>query len=170
MSARSEKLSSKGWREDGRRLIAEARAGGVCTQCGKKLRSKYPIGDVRRRIFCSSQLYPGRCSDLFYEAHYQSWSVTKRAVMRRVKARFSGTVRCERCQRDPDLLTPGQTSYEFAHITEISAGGDPFDVVNVQLLCLPCHRRKTAAFLRRGTPSRAPPLYHTLEDFSGDVR
>lgn len=30
------------------------------------------------------------------------------------------------------------------HIKELKDGGPPFDRANVQLLCLPCHNRKTA--------------------------
>jgi 5-methylcytosine-specific restriction endonuclease McrA len=124
------------------------------------------VGDARRRVFCWRGVYPDRCNDLFYEAHYRAWSITKRAVLRRVRARFAGSVRCERCKRDPDLVTPGQTSYEFDHIREIAADGDAFDPQNVQLLCLPCHRRKTAAFLRRGVSATLPPLLHQMEDFA----
>lgn len=176
-SKREHRLDSRGWTGKGKALRERARAEGVCAQCGRKLRSKYPVGDERRYLFCWGGVYPNRCSDLFYEAHYQAWGITKRAVLRRVRARFAGQIRCERCQREPkeirqdhDLKGFGTYSshrvgYEFDHIAEIAAGGDPFDIDNIQLLCLACHKRKTAAFLRRKTPSALPPFLLPLETF-----
>jgi 5-methylcytosine-specific restriction endonuclease McrA len=179
MTARSEKLRSKGWTEEGHRLIEEARAKGVCAQCGKRLRSKYPVGDPRRRVFCWNQgNYPDRCSDIFYRLHYQSWNATKYRVLARVRGANGGGIHCERCGRKPkpfrrdvhrswsDLgWTEEHCGYEFDHILEISAGGDPLDPSNVQLLCYQCHRRKTVSFMRRGTPSLPSPIDHVLEDF-----
>lgn len=180
MSARSEKLKSKGWTDDGWRLIEAARAKGVCAHCGKTLRSKFPVGDPRRRVFCWGQPYNdhSRCSDLFYETYYQSWSMTKYRVLRRVREKFKGQIRCESCGQKPkpvkkDIGWDGRPwfyeihcGYEFDHISEIAAGGDPFDVNNVWLICLRCHRRKTSRFLKRGTPSARPETLRSLESFS----
>lgn len=170
-------MNSRGWTDRGKAFIQKARAEGICAQCSRKLRSKYPVGDGRRRVFCWGGVFPNRCSDLFYEAHYQAWGIVKRVVLRRVRTRFGGQIRCERCKREPweerrdERFAGGfitlrvHCGYEFDHITEIAAGGDPLDPTNVQLLCLPCHKRKTAAFLRRGVSATLPPLLHVLEDF-----
>jgi len=34
--------------------------------------------------------------------------------------------------------------WEADHVKEITDGGDPFEVDNMQTLCVPCHRAKTA--------------------------
>jgi 5-methylcytosine-specific restriction endonuclease McrA len=88
------------------------------------------------------------CNDLFYERYYRAWHLTKRIVRRR-----SGG-RCEW----PGCGDPGE---EYDHRAEIAAGGDPLDPDNVQLLCVPHHRRKTAAFARRGFKRASGPIPDT---------
>ncbi len=177
MSARSEKLASKGWTDEGRRLLDAARSKGMCAQCGTKLRSKYPIGDRRRRSFCWNQgNYPNRCTDIFFRKHFQSWAATKYAVLARARG-ADRKLRCEQCRQEPkptrrvaerqwEKSVEEHCGYEFDHTVELACGGDPLDPANVRLLCLRCHRRKTARFLRRGTPSARPEKLTPLEAFS----
>lgn len=82
------------------------------------------------------------CNDEFYNRYYRAWHITCRIVKRRDKI-------CARCGAD-------RGPYEFDHMVEIAAGGEPLDPANVQLLCIPCHRRKTAMFLGRGKSPSAP--------------
>lgn len=179
---RTQKLYSKGWRAEALPLLDAARAKGVCAQCAKPLHSKYPVGDSRRRSFCHGD----KCSDLFYERHFQSWAVAKRAVSRRVKAANGGEIRCENCGAKPEPIRKpfkwdgsvldyeAHCGYEYDHRAEIAAGGDPFDPDNIWILCLHCHHAKTAGFLKRRTPSVAPPLLRRLDEFAsqgeGDAR
>ena len=141
--------------------------------------SRYPIGDVRR--FKTHARGRDSCADRFYEVHYRSWTTTRRAVLRRVRERFGGDVRCENCERKPREYvrrivlgqgTPWQfedtlhySGYEFDHKVELAAGGDPLDVDNVWLLCLRCHRTKTRRFLK-GQSTRETPSDRSLEEFS----
>ncbi len=178
MTARTLKLQSKGWTDEGRRLLDTASAKGSCAQCGRQLRSRYPVGDVRRRRFCWNRgEYPNRCSDIFYRDHYQSWNATKYFVLARSRG-ADGKVRCEQCGQEPrsfkrkvkrawsDLnWMEEHCGYEFDHTVELAAGGDPLDPSNVRLLCYRCHRRKTARFLKRGTPSARPETLTPLEAF-----
>lgn len=46
---------------------------------------------------------------------------------------------CEACERE-GRVTPG---VEVDHIIPVSRGGDE-SLTNLQLLCVPCHRKKTA--------------------------
>jgi len=169
-------MRSLGWTEEGRRLIQEAREKGICVSCGRRSKSKLPLGSARRRIACRPS-----CANEFYEQHYRSWATAKRAVLKRVRTRFAGAIRCERCGHPPREIERRQPvewmkgvyfttyrhpGYEFDHIVEVAAGGDTQDPANIQLLCLSCHKRKTARFLRRKTPSGLPPLMLPLETFS----
>lgn len=172
---RARLMESKGWTQEGRRLIEEARGKGVCVGCGRPSRSKLPLGSARRRIACGPI-----CANRFYETYYQSWTTTKRAVTRRVRERF-GEIRCELCGGKPQEIskrvraekgtwsyawTYHHPGYEYDHIVEIAAGGDAQDVNNVQLLCLRCHRRKTRRFVRTHTPAQAKPSQiASLDDF-----
>lgn len=90
------------------------------------------------------------CNDLFYERYYRAWHITVRIVNRRDAG----------CQACGGVRGP----FEYDHICEVAAGGDPLDPENVQKLCVPCHRRKTKAFARRrwrvpsGKPARVTPI------------
>jgi 5-methylcytosine-specific restriction endonuclease McrA len=46
-------------------------------------------------------------------------------------------------------LPPRRSAWEVDHITPVSQGGDYFARANLQLLCAPCHRLKTAAGNRK---------------------
>jgi hypothetical protein len=105
------------------------------------------------------------CRARFDERYGLNWLALKRFVARRAQGR------CESCRwspyRDPtkSWWEPymGGRHFEFDHIKEIAAGGDPLGRSNVQLLCRECHRRKTAEFNRsRGRAQRSlkdvPPL------------
>ena len=86
------------------------------------------------------------------------WPYVKRAVARRAKGR------CEGCgwspEKDPEkrwwVPENGGLHFEFDHIAEIAAGGDPLDVANVQLLCRRCHKEKTRRFNSRGHHIASP--------------
>jgi 5-methylcytosine-specific restriction protein A len=64
------------------------------------------------------------------------------------RALIAGIIRDRgrRCE-DPICKTPGRTGMRVYgdHIRELQDGGALLDPSNIQLLCAPCHGRKTAA-------------------------
>lgn len=53
--------------------------------------------------------------------------------------------RCEACGAD---MSANRRALHADHITEVSDGGAPLDVLNVRLLCQGCHNAKTATARR----------------------
>jgi hypothetical protein len=51
-------------------------------------------------------------------------------------------------------ISPQRHAWEVDHIVPVSVGGDWFDLGNLQVLCRPCHARKTAAFNRSRATGR----------------
>ncbi|HEY6237697.1 MAG TPA: HNH endonuclease signature motif containing protein, partial [Thermoplasmata archaeon] len=43
------------------------------------------------------------------------------------------------------------------HVVELARGGAPLDYLNLQAVCRPCHRAKTASFLRGPRTRRLVP-------------
>lgn len=68
-------------------------------------------------------------------------SVQWQALLASIKA-----VRGNRCEVPG--CTSGHATIIGDHIVELKDGGAPFDRRNVQLMCLPCHNRKTAKAAR----------------------
>lgn len=58
-----------------------------------------------------------------------------RSLRRQALERDGG--RCVKC---------GAPAKEVDHIVEVAAGGEWFDLGNLQSLCQPCHHRKSARF------------------------
>jgi 5-methylcytosine-specific restriction protein A len=50
----------------------------------------------------------------------------------------------------------GDLATEVDHITPLAVGGERLDPANLQALCGPCHRWKTAKYDRRGIPKPPP--------------
>lgn len=121
------------WFTDGFRLREVARRGRRCVECGKEL-------PTRRTPYCSR-----RCRWSFHGRYF--WDAARRAVIHR--DRF----RCRACgTRCPARLL------DVDHIVELAVGGEALDSANLQTLCRPCHRRKTAGFLRSRASVRSSPL------------
>ncbi len=93
----------------------------------------------------STALAAPKRADQFYLS--QEW---RELIARLIRQRGR---RCEACpQRDCRLIGD--------HVVELQDGGAPLDPANVQLLCQPCHNRKTArrrADRMAEKPSRAAP-------------
>jgi 5-methylcytosine-specific restriction protein A len=65
------------------------------------------------------------------------------------KALIAATIRERgRCCEDPRCTTPNRAAGQRVygdHVIELQDGGALLDPSNIQLLCAPCHGRKTAA-------------------------
>jgi hypothetical protein len=135
-------FNSEGLTPEGERIRADARAKAACPHCGA------PV--PRRQTFCEGE-WPDGCRFRFNEAFRRDWNDVKRAVARRAAGR------CEKCQFSPfkepatewQRTTLGGRFFEFDHIAEVAAGGDPLAVKNVQMLCRPCHKEKTRRYNQR---------------------
>jgi HNH endonuclease len=131
-----------GWTPLGRRLLALAAAGRTrnCLACHRPITPTETGRNAGKR-----PAYHRGCSDAFYDLHYRAWHITKRVVW----ARDGG--RCRMCGTSGPDPWPLDSDFrwEYDHIVEIARGGDPLDPANVQLVCSPCHRRKTSSFLSR---------------------
>ena len=68
------------------------------------------------------------------------WARVRRAVFRRDR------YRCRKCGKAGRL--------ECDHLVPLRAGGDPWDMANLESLCRTCHIAKTAAENRRPDPER----------------
>ncbi|MFG1530467.1 MAG: HNH endonuclease signature motif containing protein [Thermoplasmata archaeon] len=126
---------SAAWFSDGVRRRAEARRDRKCVECRRPLLSG-------RTPYCS------RVCRWKFQGHY-FWEAARTYVMYRDRytCRLCGA---RRRARDLDV----------DHIIEIWAGGAALEYSNLQTVCRPCHRRKSADAqrLRRGptTPPGAP--------------
>lgn len=58
---------------------------------------------------------------------------------------------------------------EVDHVIELAAGGEPLDYANLQAVCRPCHRRKTAGFVRWWSVQRDTPSDSELSPGGRDV-
>jgi len=138
---------SQGLTPEGQRIKEEAHTERRCPNCGESVPA--------RRTFCEGD-WPDSCGDLFNETFRRYWPDVKRAVARRANGK------CERCgwtpydgtkhpNNRPNWVRPllGGKDFEFDHIAEIAAGGDPLAVANLQMLCRPCHKAKTRAYNSR---------------------
>ena len=69
---------------------------------------------------------------------FTSWEGIREVILARDK-------KCAVCNFKGDYFNPLQVD----HIKEFAAGGDLWDENNLQVLCLNCHKRKTAEFNAR---------------------
>jgi hypothetical protein len=114
-----------------------------CVECGVGLPS-------RRTPYCSR-----RCKWSFHGRYF--WDAARRVTIRR--DRF----RCRAC----GLRYPVR-ELDVDHIVELAAGGRPLDPSNLQTLCRPCHRRKTAQFLRFRSAARREAGAPTIRTFDAE--
>jgi 5-methylcytosine-specific restriction protein A len=79
-----------------------------------------------------------------YERHRQRTSSAGRGYDRRWRETRNAYLRehpfCEQCQADGRC----RVAIEVDHVVPMSRGGDRLDWENLQALCRPCHRQKTA--------------------------
>lgn len=126
------------WFSEGTARKAEARRSRRCVECQGVL----PDG---RSPYC------GRVCRWRFQGRY-FWDAARIYVMHR--DRYT----CQRCHR---RLRVAQL--EVDHRLEIRRGGPALEYENLQTLCRPCHREKTAAFLReRAAVRRNPDAARTL--------
>ncbi len=126
------------WFTEGAEAKRRARRERRCVECGTGLAS-------RRTPYCGR-----RCQWKFQGRFF--WDAARTYVMHR--DRYT----CQRCRR---RLRVAQL--EVDHRLEIGRGGPALEYENLQTLCRPCHREKTAAFLReRAAVRRNPDAARTL--------
>ncbi|MHB1434843.1 MAG: HNH endonuclease [Thermoplasmata archaeon] len=126
---------SAAWFSDGVRRRAEARRERRCVECRRALPN-------RRTPYCS------RACRWKFQGHY-FWDAARTYVM------YRDRYTCRLCgarRRARDL--------EVDHIIEIWAGGAALEYSNLQTVCRPCHRRKSAESRRlrgeRSAPNHPP--------------
>lgn len=106
-----------------------------CTWCGGHVTAP------RRRTWCSQE-----CVEAYQgtQPNYYRW---------RVQARDS--IKADECCRTV-CASCGDTGYnhQVDHIVPIIEGGHPFDLANLRMLCLPCHKAETAALATRRADAR----------------
>lgn len=128
---------SVAWFSDGARRRKEARQRRSCVECGKAL-------PTSRTPYCSR-----KCQWKFH-GHY-FWDSARSYVL--LRDRYT----CQTCG-----LRRRARELDVDHIVEIAAGGAALEYSNLRTVCRPCHRRKTASFLRArreaaaGTAPEAP--------------
>jgi 5-methylcytosine-specific restriction endonuclease McrA len=99
----------------------------ICEWCGKPLSG-------RQRKWCSV----GCVKD--WLSTWQWEEIAKRALRRVVEP--DGTVRCQGC-REFLLFNIHRVPFDIDHITPLADGGSN-DPQNLQILCVPCHKKKTS--------------------------
>lgn len=84
--------------------------------------------------------------------HLTSWQDTRQAVA--LRANF----RCEKCGTLCFLTGPkaGEADHKIPRRELVEAGGDVFDLGNLQWLCEPCHARKSALERWAAEKAKAP--------------
>jgi 5-methylcytosine-specific restriction endonuclease McrA len=122
---------SAAWFSDGARRRAEARRAARCVECGRELAS-------HRTPYCSR-----KCQWKFH-GHY-FWDSARSYVM--LRDRYT----CRLCG-----IRRRARELDVDHILEIARGGAALEYSNLQTVCRPCHRTKTAAFQE----SRRSPIVH----------
>ena len=91
--------------------------------------TKYKNGNYKN--YCGKHNY----TDM---RRFTSWEGLREVILSRDK-------KCTVCGFKGDYFNPLQVD----HIREFAAGGDLWDENNLQVLCLKCHKRKTAEFNAR---------------------
>lgn len=100
----------------------------ICLNCGK------PTGAVRRSKYCSWD-----CS--------QDWLAKHSHQFMRAKLIKERGAKCEKCGQPHEKLI-------MDHIVPIALGGEEFDPANLQILCRPCDKIKTAGDIKQITKQR----------------
>jgi 5-methylcytosine-specific restriction endonuclease McrA len=118
------------WFTEGLALRHAARRSARCAECGRALRN-------HRTPYCSQTCQWKFCGRYF-------WDSARHYVLRR--DRYT----CQHCHGRMRVR-----QLEVDHVLELARGGAEFDPENLQTLCRPCHRLKTAAFLRRWNAARS---------------
>lgn len=118
---------------------------GRCFGCGEEL------AETRRKRFCSK-----KCEKKFHRRY--DWSEIRRKVRRRDKdiCQICGA-KVETYKESTSRFHKVVLDYHVDHITEIAKGYTPqeqaqlfYDMSNLQLVCVNCHKAKTRAFLKKG--------------------
>jgi 5-methylcytosine-specific restriction protein A len=65
---------------------------------------------------------------------------------------------CAECDRHA-LVTPGEV---VDHVKELKDGGDPWDVDNLEVLCRPCHAKKTGEEVKKRSRNKG---FRSISDF-----
>lgn len=89
---------------------------------------KHPYKPTKKRKVYSHHIVNGR----------NIYSTNEWKKLSKAKKRLNPL--CEECER-MSIYTPAKIA---DHIIEIEDGGSPYDINNLQSLCDPCHKRKTA--------------------------
>jgi len=106
------------------------RDGCKCQKCGLNIDDLEKFFSWYRKTFRKySSVIPGSDSAYGSVAQQQHWPFPD--VLRR------------------DLGFPENHSYEINHIVALVEGGAPLDPDNLETLCVPCHKKHTAALRRR---------------------
>lgn len=144
-SRRSQLNDRAGWFGEGARRRREARRAHRCVECSRDLASL-------RAVYCSP-----RCRRRHHARYF--WDAARRAVLRRDGYRCQG---CGRRLRAREL--------DVDHVRELVRGGKPLDPGNLQSLCRPCHRAKTAPLLRLRPDRTTEGLYSGVGEmvYAGD--
>ncbi len=146
LASRRTRLNDRaGWFGEGALRRQEARRFHRCVECSQVLASP-------RAVYCSP-----RCRRLHHARYF--WDAARRVVLRRDGYRCQG---CGRRLRAREL--------EVDHVKELVRGGKPLDPENLQSLCRPCHRAKTAPLLRLRPDPSPDGLYTGLGEmvYAGD--
>jgi 5-methylcytosine-specific restriction endonuclease McrA len=121
-----------------------------CVWCGSQLSG-------RARNWCSG----GKCL-LEYRAKCQNWVAVRKLLARNNRERNNNHIICESCNEiiykphedgGLELVKPAFTkqgtkmynAYEIDHKIAIALGGHPTDMSNLCLICVECHKKKTAS-------------------------
>ena len=114
--------NSAAWFAEGAALKLAARRARRCVECAAPL-------DSRRTPYCSRN-----CQWRFQGRYF--WDAARTYVLHR--DRFV----CQQCRRKFRVA-----QLEVDHRLEIARGGPSLEYENLQAICRPCHRAKTARFL-----------------------
>lgn len=122
-------LSPSGWvtiDESFRRgkIQYKLRKFGYCTWCGEKVKKP-------RKFWCSVE-----CTN--------QYNLTQPRELRKIVKKRDKRI-CDIC----GIKCLTKDTWDLDHIVQISEGGHPFDLENLRILCVPCHKQETIKFMMR---------------------